>query len=116
MLDHDLAKLYNVETRILNQAVKRNISRFPENYCFQMNEIEFVNWKSQIVISNSDKMGLRKKPYVFNEQGVAMLSAVLRSEIAIKISMQIMDSFVKMRHLIHTNSNIINRIDYLELK
>ena len=82
MLDRDLAKLYQVETRILNQAVKRNQLRFPEAFCFQMNDEEFMNWKSQIVISNSEKMALRKNPFVFTEQGVAMLSAVLRSEAA----------------------------------
>jgi hypothetical protein len=116
MLDHDLAKLYHVKTRIINQSVKRNILRFPSSYCFQMTENEFTNWKSQIVISNSDKMGLRKKPFVFNEQGVAMLSAVLRSETAIKVSLLIMDSFVKMRQLMQNNSHLINRLDFLETK
>ena len=83
MLDRDLAELYGVETRALNQAVKRNAERFPNDFMFQLTEEEFNNWKSQIVMSNSTKMGLRKKPLVFTEQGVAMLSSVLNSEIAI---------------------------------
>ena len=72
MIDRDLAELYGVETRSLNQAVKRNIERFPEEFCFQLNKEEFINWKSQIVISNPDKMGLRKVPYAFTEQGIYM--------------------------------------------
>lgn len=79
MLDRDLAKLYDVETRIINQSVKRNAQRFPEEFCFQLTNGEFEKWKSQIVMSDSDKIGLRKKPYVFTEQGVAMLSALLKS-------------------------------------
>ncbi len=73
MLDRDLAQMHGVETRILNQAVKRNISRFPEDFMFQLNEEEFQNWKSQIVISNSIRMVLRRKPLAFTEQGVAEL-------------------------------------------
>ncbi|MCK4808912.1 MAG: ORF6N domain-containing protein, partial [Candidatus Aenigmarchaeota archaeon] len=70
MIDRDLASLYDVETRILNQAVKRNSERFPEEYCFQLNDEEFSNWISHIVMSNEDRMGLRRHPYVFTEQGV----------------------------------------------
>jgi hypothetical protein len=76
MLDRDLALLYGVQTKVLNQAVKRNKERFPESFCFQLNKIEFTNWKSQFVTSNSEKMGLRYFPYAFTEQGVAMLSTV----------------------------------------
>ena len=79
MLDRDLAKLYEVETRILNQAVRRNEKRFPADFMFLMSKVEMDDWKSQIVISNSEKMGLRKPPLVFTEQGVAMLSSVLNS-------------------------------------
>ena len=79
MLDRDLAKLYQIETRILNQKVKRNIKRFPTEFCFQMTEQEFSIWKSQIVMSANDKIGLRRPPYVFTEQGVAMLSAVIKT-------------------------------------
>jgi hypothetical protein len=88
MLDRDLAELYGVENRILNQAVKRNIERFPSDFMFQLSKEEFENWKSQNVISNADKMGLRKLPYAFTEQGVSMLSAVLKSDIAIEISIK----------------------------
>lgn len=116
MLDRDLAKLFQVETRILNQAVKRNKLRFPETFCFQMNDEEFINWKSQFVISNSEKIALRKNPFVFTEQGVAMLSAVLRSETAIKASIQIMDAFVKMRNFLQTNRAVFKRLDYLEIR
>lgn len=79
LVDRDLAELYGVDTRTLNQAVKRNLKRFPEDFMFQMTKEEFEIWRSQIVISNNDKMGLRRPPYVFTEQGVAMLSSVLNS-------------------------------------
>lgn len=97
MIDRDLASMYGVETRVLNQAVKRNMERFPEDFMFQLTEQEFVNWKSQIVISNSVNMGLRKRPYAFTELGVAMLSSVLSSKTAIKINMGIMRAFVAIR-------------------
>ena len=109
MLDRDLANLYHTETRILNQKVKRNIERFPENYCFQMNEEEFRNWKSQNVTSNNDKIGLRRPPYVFTEQGVAMLSAIINTKIAVKISIKIINAFVEMKKFI--SSNLISQ-DY----
>lgn len=83
MLDRDLAELYGVETRVLNQAVKRNVERFPEDFMFQMTNDELEIWKSQIVMSNSVKMGMRRNPYVFTELGVAMLSSVLASKTAI---------------------------------
>ena len=100
MLDRDLAEIYGVETRTLNQAVKRNISRFPEDFMFQMSDIEFQDWKSQIVITNSINMGLRNKPYAFTELGVAMLSSVLTSKTAIQINMGIMRAFVAVRQLV----------------
>ena len=103
MLDRDLAFLYNVETRVLIQKVKRNAERFPEEFCFQMSEIEFKYWKSQIVMSDNDKLGLRRPPYVFTEPGVAMLSAILKSNIAVKTSIKIMNYFVTMRHYISSN-------------
>ena len=114
MLDRDLAELYLVETKALNQAVKRNIERFPENFMFQLNDTEFENWRSQFVTSNSDKMGLRRPPYAFTEQGVAMLSAVLKSETAIKASIQIMTVFVEMRHFLTANSQLFQRLDFIE--
>ena len=103
MLDRDLAFLYDTETRTLIQKVKRNIERFPSKFCFQMTYDEFLNWKSQIVMSKSDLRGLRRAPYVFTEQGVAMLSAIIKSNIAIETSIKIMDAFVKMRHYIGNN-------------
>ena len=174
MVDRDIAELYGVETRRLNEQVKRNIERFPEEFMFQMNDEEFENWKSQIVISNSgnenwmsqiatsncsrsqnvtlnkeslydenlisqivissssrsqnatlntnsgsdeilmsqfatsssDKMGLRKKPFVFTEHGVTMLASVLKSETAVKASIQIVKAFVSMRHFVQSNSEI----------
>ena len=114
MIDRDLASLYDIETRVLNQAVKRNSERFPDEYCFQLNNEEFLNWKSQIVMSNEDKMGLRRPPYAFTEQGVAMLSSVLRSGTAIKVSIQIINAFVAMRKFITTNAQIFHRLDLVE--
>lgn len=116
LLDRDLAKIYQVDTKVLNQAVKRNIERFPEEFRFQLTKEEFENWKSQIVTSNMDKMGLRKTPYAFTEQGVAMLSSVLRSDIAIQVSIQIMKAFVAMRQSYLTNQEITTRISSLEIK
>ena len=100
MLDFDLAEMYEVETRALNQAVKRNIERFPEDFMFQLTKEETLNWKSQIVMSNSIKMGMRRSPYAFTELGVAMLSSVLNSKAAIQINMSIMRAFVAIRQLI----------------
>lgn len=116
MIDRDLAALFQVETRVLNQAVKRNLERFPESFRFQLTEFEFEEWKSQIVMSNQDKMGLRRLPYVFTEQGVAMLSAVLRSEVAIKVSIQIMLAFVEMRKFFNANSDLFQRLNKVEIK
>jgi hypothetical protein len=116
MLDRDLADLYKVETRVLNQAVKRNHERFPEVFRFQLNDSEFENWKSQIVMSNEDKKGLRRPPYVFTEQGVAMLSAVLRSDTAIDVSIQIINAFVEMRKLVANHSGLLQRIEGVEKK
>lgn len=90
MLDRDLAVMYGVETRTLNQAVKRNADRFPEDFMFQLTDEEVEIWKSQIVMSNSVKMGLRRNPFAFTELGVAMLSSVLTSKIAIQVNMGIM--------------------------
>lgn len=117
MLDRDIAALYGVETRVLNQAVKRNEERFPAGeFCFQLNNDEFNNWKSQIVISNYDKMGLRKPPYAFTEQGVAMLSAILKSESAIKMSVQIIRAFVAMRKFVNQNATVFMRLNKVEQK
>lgn len=113
MLDRDLARLYGVETKVLNQAVKRNIERFPERFMFQITENEKIK-----VVTNCDHLKeLRfsyQNPYVFTEQGVSMLSAVLKSDIAINTSIMIMDAFVAMRHSISSNQQIINRFENIE--
>ena len=100
MLDRDLAEMYGVETRALNQAVKRNTDRFPVDFMFQLTDEETEIWKSQIVMSNSIKMVVRRNPYVFTELGVAMLSSVLNSKTAIQINMGIMRAFVAARQLL----------------
>ena len=115
MIDRDIAELYGVETKRLNEQVKRNIERFPDEFCFQLNDNEFKNWKSQIATSNSDKMGLRKKPYAFTEHGVTMLATVLKSETAVKASIQIVKAFVAMRKFLLTNAQIFQRLDSLEM-
>ena len=124
MLDSDLAELYQVETKALNQAVKRNVDRFPDGFRFQLTDKEFVelnsmfessSLRSQSVTSNS-RGGRRYNPYVFTEQGVAMLSAVLRSDIAVKVSIQIMQAFVAMRKFLINNASVFQRLDQVELK
>lgn len=121
MVDYELAMLYQVETRVLNQAVKRNIERFPERFCFQLTKDEYENLISQNVISSfqEDKSGYggrRKLPYVFTEQGIAMLASVLRSETAVQTSIHIMDSFVEMRRFLANNALLFERISNIELK
>ena len=115
MLDEDLALLYGVETKVLNQAVKRNSERFPEEFMFQITDDEFNRLKSQIVTSNQ-RGGRRYLPYAFTEQGIAMLSAVLRSETAVKMSIRIMSAFVAMRRFIASNAGVFQRLDTLEIK
>lgn len=111
MIDRDLAELYGVETRRLNEQVKRNKERFPEDFCFQLTKEEFENWKSQNAISNSDKMGLRKIPFAYTELGVAMLSTVLKTETAATTSVKIIRAFVVMRHFMINNANIFMEIN-----
>ena len=116
MIDRDLAELYQVENRALNQAVKRNSDRFPDDFMFQLTKEEFENWKSQIVISNSDIMGLRKMPYAFTEEGVYMLSSVLRSPVASQTSIAIVRTFTKLREFsLHYNA-LAKKIIELERK
>ena len=100
MLDRDLAKLYGIETKRLKEQVKRNITRFPEDFMFELSKIEFENWRSQIVTSNSDKMGLRYAPMAFTEHGILMLSSVLNSDKAIQTNIQIMRIFAKVRQML----------------
>ena len=116
MIDRDLAELYEVETRLLNQAVKRNADRFPKDFMFQLSTKEFIEWKSQIVISKSEKMGIRRPPFAFTEQGVAMLSGVINSKKAVKMNISIMRAFVEIRRAIINNKNIGNKLKMLEEK
>lgn len=114
MLDSDLAELYEVETKNLNKAVKRNIERFPELFMFQLTEEEWQSLRFQIGTSNEGKGGRRYLPYVFTEQGVAMLSSVLNSKKAIQINIQIMITFVKIREFALTNKELSRRVLELE--
>ena len=116
LVDRDLADLYGVETRVLNQAVKRNIKRFPDDFMFQMTSEEMNIWKSQIVMSDNDRMGLRKPPFVFTEQGVAMLSSVLNSDTAILVNIQIMRVFTKLRRLLDSHKEILRKLESIEKK
>lgn len=115
MIDRDLAYLYNVETKVLNQAAKRNIGRFPENFRFQLSDEE----KDELV-TNCDRFKTLKhsssNPYAFTEQGIAMLSSVLKSDIAVEVSIKIMNSFVKMRKFLLSNKEMFARLDRIELK
>ena len=116
MFDRDLAELYNVETRALNQAVKRNIDRFPEDFMFVMTDDEMNAWKSQIVMSNSIRMGMRRPPVVFTELGIAMLSSVLRSETAIQVNINIMRAFVAIRHAVSAWQGVNLKVEQLSHK
>jgi hypothetical protein len=117
LLDRDLAELYGVTTKVLNQAVRRNRKRFPEDFMFQLTKEEFENWRSQFVTSNlTAKMGLRRRPYAFTEQGVAMLSSVLNSERAIEVNISIMRAFVRMREFLSAHKDLARRLDELERK
>ena len=114
MLDRDLARLYGVETKVLKQAVKRNIDRFPSDFMFILDKQEFTIWRSQIVTSKSDNIGLRYSPMAFTEQGVAMLSSVLNSKVAIQVNIQIIRAFVRLRHELLNYDKIQVRIDLIE--
>ena len=122
MIDSDLAMLYNVETKRLNESVKRNSKRFPESFCFQLTEDEYIELRSQFATSKTEieptstKGGRRYLPYVFTEAGIAMLSAVLRSDEAIHVSVNIMNTFVKMRRFLAENALMFDKIQSLELK
>ncbi len=126
MIDRDLATLYGVETKQLNQAVRRNIKRFPDDFMFQLNEKEIEIWapkfgflqpdnlRSQFVTSN--RGGRRYRPYVFTEQGIAMLSSVLKSDRAIQVNIQIMRTFIKIREMVATNKELRDKMEKLEEK
>jgi len=116
ILDRDLAELYGVQTKVLKQAVRRNISRFPNDFMFELTDEEFQNWRSQIVTSKSDRMGLRYKPMAFTEQGVVMLSSVLNSARAIQVNIQIMRAFTKLRQMLSTHVELKAKIEAMEKK
>ena len=116
MLDSDLANLYQVETKNLNKAVKRNIDRFPVSFCFQLTDEEVENLRFQFGTSSLSYGGRRYLPYVFTEQGVAMASAILLSDIAVKASVEIMEAFVEMRRMLISNASLFHRLDNIELK
>ena len=115
MLDTDLAKLYGVPTKVLNQAVKRNVTRFPADFMFQLTSEETTALRSQIVTSKS-RGGRQYRPYAFTEQGVAMLSSVLHSERAIQVNIAIMRAFVQLREMIGSNKGLARRLNELEKK
>lgn len=117
LLDADLAVLYGVETRALLQAVKRNNERFPADFMFRLSQNELDQWRSHVVMSNPGaKMGLRRPPYAFTEQGVAMLSSVLRSKRAVGVNIQIMRTFVKLRRVLSSQKDLARKLDALETR
>lgn len=131
MADRDLAELYGVETKVFNQAVKRNINRFPSDFMFQLNKEEMFYWKSQIVISCTGKKepdnlksqivtsswgGARKPPLVFTEHGIAMLSGILKSPRAVQVNIQIIRTFIKLRALMMDNKSLWQKMEAMEKK
>lgn len=118
MVDSDLAMLYQVETKYLNKQRSRNVNRFPDDFCFQLTKEEYENLRFHFGTSslNNNYGGRRYMPYVFTEQGIAMLSAVLKSDVAVEISIKIMNSFVEMRRFLLSNKEMFSRLDRVELK
>ena len=117
LVDSDLADLYGVDTRVLIQAVKRNLDRFPADFMFQLTKEEFADLKSQNVITSGGGWGGRRSlPYAFTEQGVAMLSCVLHSPRAIKVNIEVMRAFVRLRHILATDTDLARRLGALERK
>lgn len=114
MLDRDLALLYGIETKRLKEQVKRNRNRFPNDFMFELNKIEFENWRSQIATSNSEKMGLRYAPMAFTEHGILMLSSILNSDKAIQTNIQIMRIFTKVRQMLLDTTEI--KVDILQIQ
>lgn len=116
MLDRDLATLYGVATKVLKQAVRRNIARFPDDFMFVLNPAEFQNWRSQFVTSKADRKGLRYAPMAFTEHGILMLSTVLSSERAIQVNIEIMRAFVRLRQMLASDAELSRRLNDLETK
>jgi hypothetical protein len=116
MLDRDLTHLYGVSTRVLKQAVRRNLDRFPDDFMFVLNPAEFQDWRSQFVTSKADRIGLRYAPMAFTEHGILMLSSVLNSDRAVRVNIEITRAFVKLRQMLASNSELSRRLDELEGK
>ena len=116
MLDRDLAKLYGVETKVLKQAVRRNVGRFPKDFMFEMTKDEFQNWRTHFATSKSEKMGLRFAPFCFTEQGLTMLSCVLNSQRAIDVNIRIIRTFSKMREILLTNKDLLLEMEEIRKK
>lgn len=116
MLDSDLAELYGVETKVLNQAVKRNLERFPSDFMFQLTEEEVTALRSQFVTSKTGRGGRTHRPYAFTEQGVAMLSSVLKSKRAVQVNVEIMRTFVRLRQMLATHADLARKLHELEKK
>jgi len=114
MLDRDLAEMYGVATKVLKQAVRRNIGRFPEDFMFELTPEELSHWRSQFVTSNGDKMGLRYPPFCFTEQGVAMLSSVLGSEVAIQVNIQIIRVFARIKQMLLDYKDLMLKMEQIE--
>ena len=115
MIDSDVARLYHYETKRINETVKRNIERFPTEFCFQLSNSEYESLKSQIATSNT-RGGKQKLPYVFTEKGILMMSGLLKNEIAIEVSIRIVEAFVEMRKFISSNGQIFERLTNVEYK
>jgi hypothetical protein len=116
MIDRDLAELYGVETRVLKQAVRRNIERFPEDFMFEMNKEEFDQWREENITASEDKQGLRYAPFCFTEQGVTMLSCVLNSKRAVEVNIQVIRIFTRLREMVLTHKDILLKLEQLERK
>lgn len=116
MLDRDLAVLYDVETKRLKEAIRRNISRFPEDFMFALTQEEFQQWRSQFLQSDADKMGLRYPPFAFTEHGVLMLASVLNSERAVQVNIRIVRIFTRMREMLLTHRDILEKLSLIEHK
>ena len=114
MLDRDLAELYEVETKQLKRAVKRNMDRFPEDFMFELSKEELAEWRHQFGTSKSEKMGLRVSPFAFTEHGVIMLASILNSDKAIRVNLQIVRIFIRMREIMVSNKEILFRLERME--
>ncbi len=116
LLDSQLAELYRVETKVLNKAVKRNAARFPSSFCFQLTAEEWADLRFQFGTSSADHGGRRYRPFVFTEQGVAMLSAVLHSDIAVEVSIRVINAFVEMRKILLNNAHLFQKVEQIEIR